>query len=274
MPLAMASWSHDRRLLLTLESYGVQLQLSIPSQPLRPEVERILPPGWKACKPKPGLARFSLEQTAGGKFSVAWLGTSLIEGVDLELALDVLDSQVRLYIAANAKPWLFVHAGAVVVHGRAIVIPGPSFSGKSTLVLELVKAGAKYGSDEFAILDSKGWVHPYPRRLSIRDVHDGRAREIAAAELGGVEANGYAPIGIIALTSYRPGAEWRPARVSPAAGMLGLLENTVPARDRPAEAMATTRRAIAGAVVLQGARGDAARAARGLLEAAEEAEAG
>ena len=37
--------------------------------------------------------------------------------------------------------------------GRAIVIPGRTFSGKSTLVAELVRAGATYYSDEYAVED-------------------------------------------------------------------------------------------------------------------------
>ena len=55
------------------------------------------------------------------------------------------------------------HAGVVGWRGRAIVIPGRSHAGKSTLVAELVRRGAVYYCDEFAVLHETGRVHPYRR---------------------------------------------------------------------------------------------------------------
>ena len=65
-------------------------------------------------------------------------------------------------MAAETRERVFVHAGVVGWKGHAIVIPGRSRSGKTTLVAELVKAGAEYYSDEFAVLDAEGRVHPFP----------------------------------------------------------------------------------------------------------------
>ena len=65
---------------------------------------------------------------------------------------------------------MFVHAGVVAVDGRALLLPGGSFTGKTTLVAALLRAGAQYGSDEYAVLDEAGLVLPaYPRPLSIRN---------------------------------------------------------------------------------------------------------
>jgi hypothetical protein len=55
---------------------------------------------------------------------------------------EALESDLSSYIAQTAKNWLFVHAGVVGWRGNAIVIPGRSFSGKTTLVKELIQAGA------------------------------------------------------------------------------------------------------------------------------------
>ena len=54
-------------------------------------------------------------------------------------------------------------------HGRAILVPGHSFQGKSTLVQAFVAAGALYFSDELALIDGAGQVHPYPRPMMLRD---------------------------------------------------------------------------------------------------------
>ena len=87
---------------------------------------------------------------------------------DLALVLAMLDSELRGHVADHATDGFFIHAGVVAHRGRGIVIPGDSFSGKTTLVAELVRAGAGYYSDEFAVIDAEGLVHPYARPLSFR----------------------------------------------------------------------------------------------------------
>ncbi|MEP7147984.1 MAG: hypothetical protein ABI857_03805, partial [Acidobacteriota bacterium] len=76
------------------------------------------------------------------------------------------NSMLRIVVAEHARDCVFIHAGVVGWKGKAIVIPANSFQGKTTLVAELVKNGAEYYSDEYAILDEKGLVHPFPRDLS------------------------------------------------------------------------------------------------------------
>ena len=100
---------------------------------------------------------------------------------DLAHAFAVLESEIRQSVAAGAERRTFVHAGVVGWRGRAIVVPGRSRSGKTTLVAELVKAGALYLSDEFAVLDGRGRVHPFAKPLSIRGAGRVRpARAVAA----------------------------------------------------------------------------------------------
>ena len=61
-----------------------------------------------------------------------------------------------------------MHAGVVGWKGWALVLPGKSGAGKTTLVAELIRAGATYYSDEYAVLDERGRVHPYARPLAVR----------------------------------------------------------------------------------------------------------
>ena len=72
------------------------------------------------------------------------------------------------YVAEEARRGVFVHAGVVGWKGRALVLPGKSGAGKTTLVAELIRAGATYYSDEYAVLDERGRVHPYARPLAVR----------------------------------------------------------------------------------------------------------
>ena len=81
-----------------------------------------------------------------------------------------------------------VHGGVVAHDGRALLLPGPTHAGKSTLVAELVRRGAPYFSDEYALIDADGRVHPYPRALLLRD-GSGYDQPRLATELGGTVAH-------------------------------------------------------------------------------------
>jgi hypothetical protein len=184
-------------------------------------------------------------------------------------ALGALESDLDLWIAEYARGRVFVHAGVVGWHGRAIVIPGRSFSGKSTLVAALLRAGATYYSDEYAVLDELGRVHPYPRPLSIRDAAGSTGRHPAEA-FGAPVGVEPLPLGLLAVTSYRVGARWAPVRLSPGQAVLELLANTVSARREPAVALDVLGRAVRCGAAWKGPRGEAAEAAAKILSWREE----
>lgn len=250
---------------IAFEAYGVPIVVGAASPEVLPRIERALPPGWQPAEAAGAEENFTLSTEDGASYVVEYEGGAVSGSSDLDVAVEVLGSHLRAYIALRAPGLIFVHAGAVAHEGRAIIVPGRSFSGKTTLVAELVRAGATYYSDEFAVLDEAGRVHPYAKPLSLRDGglsqtdHD-------VATLGGTPGKAPVPVGLVVAGGYRPGAEWEPRRASPGDGVLALLANTVPAQERPGEAMAAISRAIDGAVVLEGERGEAAVIARQLLD--------
>jgi hypothetical protein len=61
-----------------------------------------------------------------------------------------------------------VHAAVASLGDRAVLLPGQSGAGKTTLVAALVLAGFRYLSDEVAAVDPEDLrVHPYPRPLAL-----------------------------------------------------------------------------------------------------------
>jgi len=196
--------------------------------------------------------------------------TMLVRCMDFDEALDHLESDLQLYVARAARRRLFVHAGVVGWGGRAIVMPGRTFNGKSTLVAALVRAGASYYSDEYAVFDARGQVHPYPKPLSLRDQGAGRARRLPVESLGGQVGTLPLPVGLIVASRYRPEARWRPRRLSPGEAVLTLLADTVAARSRPAAALATLHEVASRAVALRGVRGEAHEVVGSLTKSAEE----
>jgi hypothetical protein len=170
---------------------------------------------------------------------------------------EALESDVSTYVALTAPKWLFVHAGVVGWKDYAIIVPGHSFSGKTTLVEKLIQRGASYYSDEFAIFDPNGFVHPFARPLSIRSEANSRPIRIKAESLGAEVGSKPLPIKLIIATRYEKSARWRPKAVSSGNGVLLLLSHTLAARSRPNVAMDILYKAVSGAQVLRGPRGQA-----------------
>lgn len=72
-------------------------------------------------------------------------------------------------ILARVRSHVLIHAGVVASGGQGLLLAADSFHGKTTLVLELVRRGFKFLSDETAALGrADRQVHPFPRTLSVR----------------------------------------------------------------------------------------------------------
>ena len=189
----------------------------------------------------------------------------LASSLDPAPVLEAFESDLHRYVAEWAPRRVFVHAGVVGWKGRAIVIPGRSFTGKSTLVAELVRHGATYYSDEYAVLDGRGRVHPFPRALALRNNGNTKQERLSLKSLGGKTGSEPLPVGLVVVSRYRAGARWRPRRLTPGQGVLALLANAVSARRQPNRVLSSLRQAIARAPVIQGTRGEAGEVAAQLL---------
>jgi hypothetical protein len=247
-----------------LTAYGVELDVEVEDEALVPKVEQILPPGWKPSSEFPEDGHLTLRGSSDGTYEIVANGEPVATGLRTDVALHVLDSQLRLRIAALAEDRIFVHAGVVSLDGRGLLLPGPSFSGKTTLVAALVGEGAVYYSDEFAVLDACGLVHPYPRRLSLRTGSAFREYTDASA-LGG--RTGSTPVrpALIAITRFSSEGRWDPQRRGSGVGALALLSNAVGARPRTEATMGAISLAVDGAAVLEGDRGEASETAKSML---------
>ncbi len=227
--------------------------------PLLPPHARLGP--WGAAHRVYSICSRAGEHVLRRNAAVLWRGASA------EDAARLLASELHGSVARFSAD-LFVHAGVVGWRGRAIVIPGSSMAGKTTLVAELVRLGADYYSDEYAVISEDGSVRSYPKPLSIRGP-EGHPKLVFAAAIPGPDGAECLRVGLIAAARHRPGACWKPRRLSKAASMLVLIANTVTARSRPEMTMARLRRAVEHAWGVEGERGEAAETARAVLETAE-----
>jgi hypothetical protein len=251
-------------------SYGLTLGIRTTDPRLRDELARRLPPGWAPARGRRVDRLYSL--VGGGpvgarglrRFHLLYVNeVRLARSLELADVLRAFEADLALYVAEHARGRVFLHAGVVGWRDRAIVIPGASMSGKSSLVAALLEAGATYYSDEYAVLDARGRVHAYPRAVGLRD-----GRPAPATARAGAAAPVPLPLGLVVVTRYRAGARWRPRRLSPARAGIAMLAHAVAARRRPAAALRVLGRALAGASALAGARGEAAEAAGVVLAGA------
>jgi hypothetical protein len=181
---------------------------------------------------------------------------SMGETCDLDEALHALDCQLEWRMAVHARGFVLVHAGVVGSAGLAIVIPGRSMSGKSTLVAALLRRGALYYSDEYAVLDEHGHVRPFPRPLRMRVGGGGRLLQPAEA-FGAQIGRSPLPVALIICARHAPRAGVVLRRLSPTQSVLELVSHTAAIRLDPDRVLARLGRVAAGAATLAGTRGDA-----------------
>jgi hypothetical protein len=258
---------------IAFKAYGLSIGVRVSDSSVLERVRDLLPPGWAPAARPVVRSLFSL--IVGGptrragvrRFNILYADAArVLRGHDLADTLRQLELHVHLYIAERAPRYTFVHAGVVGWNGQAIVIHGRSLTGKSSLVTALVKAGATYYSDEFAVLDGQGRVHPYPIPLAIRPSEGGAPPvKCKVEEIGGVAGTRPLPVGLVLSTRYVSGTRFRPRPVSAGRAVLDLLVNTLPARRRPERTLDALSRIASQAVLLRGARGEAAEAAQQLL---------
>jgi hypothetical protein len=157
-----------------------------------------------------------------------------------------------------------VHAGVVQVGDEAILLPGMTHAGKSSLVAALLERGATYFSDEYALIDTEGKVHPYPRPLLVRNGMPGQTARLAE-EYGARTGREAVRLGWILALEYRPQEGWRVQPIPQSGGVLLLLANTPHVLAESPKLIEVFQYAVAGARCWQGFRGDAAEAAEEIL---------
>lgn len=261
----------------SVRSYGVRIGVRSNDPAALARVLELLPGEWdKADLPVVDRLYSILVGGPGARANVRHFSLlygdhlRLARALDLESVLEAFDSDLRLFIAEFAKHLVFVHAGVVGWKGKAIVIPGRSFTGKSTLVAEFIRAGATYYSDEYAVFDSRGRVHPFLKPLELRQNGNQTQAKIDISEIGGHSGTKPLSVGLVLMTQFKDGARWRPRKLTSGKGVLQLLFNTLSARRNPQMALETLERVTAQAVVLKGVRGHATEVVAAVLERLEE----
>jgi hypothetical protein len=262
-------WNHG----FSITSFGLTIGFRSNDAEVLEQLTPLFPPDWSLSSVQKVERLYSL--LIGGpspdgrsrRFNLLYADLGRIARAhDLESVFNTFERDIATYVAEFARERTFVHAGVVGWRGKAIVVPGRTLTGKSTLVAELVRAGATYYSDEYAVLDEEGFVHPYPRQISLRDETNAHTDRFPAEALGGIIGDSPLPIGLILVTNYKERARWNPRKLTPGQAAIALMANTISARHDPVLAMAALQKAVVAAEALKGSRPDASKIVESLLD--------
>ncbi len=155
-----------------------------------------------------------------------------------------------------------LHAAAATWDGRAVVLPAPMESGKTTTVTGLLLAGFGYLTDEAAAVSMADLhVEPFHKSLSVDDGSWQVLAELRVHDAGGMPAqwqvpvssieasslSARTPVAFVVLPKYVAGADTVLAPVSRAEAVLDLCASTFQFLEDPVrnlEGLATVCRAV------------------------------
>lgn len=241
----------------TVRAFGSNIQVETPCLEARSVLNRYILPSLPRMDGAAGQPHILVRVTQDdGQFQV-FVDNVLVASARNSIGLvspliKVLDDAV----VARLTTLRALHSGAVLWDNRVLLLPGATHAGKSSLVAELLRRGATYFSDEFALIDSDGRVHPYPRPLLLRN---GRPEQspVLPEELNASVGNAPAPVGWILSLEYQPACTWSVVAMPQGEAVLTLLKNTPHFLAESPELVALFQRAVAGATCYSGRRAEA-----------------
>lgn len=262
---------------MRLSAFGAVMELTCRAPDIRAAIIAALPAYWQPAAGAEPDVRFTVEATGrapGGALRYRFLedGTLRGEGLTSAQAAHILALRMDYQLGAFARGCAFIHAGVVLHQGRAILLPGTSRAGKSTLTAALVRAGATYVSDDVAVLGRDGQARRLTRPLSLREDMTGGVAPPGGAAPATLH-EGVAPVGAVLLLAYRDGT--RPLDLRPlSAGeaVLRLAAHAMNGRHQPEAVLTSCAAAVTSAWCAHGERGDADTVSRAILVLCEKRE--
>jgi hypothetical protein len=113
-------------------------------------------------------ARYEIRAVSPRRAEIVVDGTAIHLAAEPAEAVEWLLWHVNQQAAMRSSRYLLLHAAAVELGGRALVVPGSSGAGKSTICAAFVQAGAGYLTDELtALVPATTTVVPFAKSLHL-----------------------------------------------------------------------------------------------------------
>lgn len=240
--------------------YGAPFNLEAEPN-LFPSLLKALPPGWEEVPEPRGERTFVVSTEDDGRYRLEIRGKTR-ELSSFEVVLETLRNKLEFFTAVRSREYVFVHAAACALDGKAVLLPGLSRAGKTTLAQALASRGLTFYSDEYAVLDPDGLLHPFARDLAVR-AHPNQARgcRLCPRELGYETADQPAKVVLGCFLQYRSGGPLEVQQISAGEAVLSLFDNTLAARMVPRRSLRLFAQITKSMELYAGVRGEADEAA-------------
>lgn len=211
------------------EFFGVKFGIRLDDSLWERGLLKAIPVGSKCIPFKEANHHFSLVTKAGKEFNGFYLDAEIAFQFEefSEALFASIGSKIVLATALLAPPkFFFLHAGAVSVGDVGVIIPGDSYSGKTTLVRDFIRRGARYYTDDCAVLDFAGNLYPFPIPLSVRlgaDRH--KKRDFFPEEFGAETGREKVPVRLILMTRFAEKGIWAPHLISGGRAVFDILKH-------------------------------------------------
>lgn len=249
-----------------LSAFGVVVKITSPDREIFEQCSATLPGYWlRAGDDRPDVC-FDIEEPLnepeGKRYFLFRENGDLLGGAINETQVRRrLTRRMDYYLGSYARDCAFLHAGIVCHEGRAILLPGLSHAGKSTLTASLVRAGAQYISDDIAVIDRNGQAYFLSRAINLRE-DVARALDLPSSAHMEQLCEGTVPVGAIMLLNYRKNEavlDMHP--LSKGETILRLIANSMNGRHEPETMICCCAAAVSQAICYEGVRGEAETAA-------------
>lgn len=155
-----------------LQLYRLRIVIHGPSSVLSPLRSLLLvAPDWLCSQPETETTTFVVHLAASPEsyHEVSRDGAHVWATKQLHDIVAYLESAINSAVSEHLRDYIQLHAGVVAWENRGLLFPAASGSGKTTLVAGLVAAGARYLSDEAAVIDpATGRLLPFAKSLYVR----------------------------------------------------------------------------------------------------------
>lgn len=257
--ISLGRTTENGEYLVAISCLGSKVAALVPDMTFLDALVPLLPP---TCEP------ISIDLVQQSPIEWTWADPTSRSADDRAGVIDYLASQIEYAVAEWSEKYVFVHAGVVVVDQQALVFPGESHAGKSTLIAALVKEGATYFSDEYAVVDSSGMILPFARRIALRNslfFPEGKTDLTTYSTTGNLHCSGHI-VRAIYFTRYAPNSHWVINHLDRTSALIELCKNTAGFTKRPDMSFAHLGCMLDGATAYAGTRGEAAEAVHEILK--------
>lgn len=257
--------------MITLRALDLTVLLTGPDDGMLAAAAHRAPAGWDVTIEEPAAPADLVFEFAASATGVRLRceGELVAAATRAQVVLDRFEQLLPLEVALRTRRGAVLHAATALTDHGAIVLPGRSGIGKSTLLAALLDAGARYGGDDLVVVNADGSLAPIATPLAPRSPDRRGPRQRTEPHDLGWNPGPPVRAAMVLFLRHARGGGLALRRLNRGEAALALLAEMPAARTAPAQALAASAGLARACPVWKGHRGEAQHTATTLLDCAE-----